>query len=87
MLINLKGTKNQFVVTIDHKDPSEVSVYPKSELPNQIDFKAQNIFFTCVDVETGVLSGYQVTNGWKTVKVWQISVTQRDGEKIHQIRS
>lgn len=87
MLINLKSTKNQFIMAIDHHDPSEVSVYPKSEIPKELDLAAENIFFTCIDKETGVLSGYQVIDGWKTVKLWQLNVVANTGDKIHQIRS
>lgn len=58
MLINLKSNKNQFVLAIDSKNPSEVSVYPKSELPKDIDFVAENIFFTSIDKATGILSGF-----------------------------
>jgi hypothetical protein len=90
MLINLKNTKNQFIMTINHEEltnSGEVSIFPKSELPADIDLKSENIFFTCIDKETGVLSGYQVTAGWKAVKVWQIKVAENKGDMIHQVRS
>jgi hypothetical protein len=61
MLINLKNTKNQFIMAINHEEltnTGEVSIFPKSELPADIDLKAENIFFTCIDSKTGVLSGH-----------------------------
>jgi hypothetical protein len=74
-------------MAIDSKDPSQVSMYPKSELPKDVDFAAQNIFFTAIDREAGILSGYHVISGTKTVKLWQLNVTPNSGEKIHHIRS
>jgi len=83
MLINLKNTKNQFIMAINHEELASsgvVSIFPKSELPSEIDLKSENIFFTCIDKETGVLSGYHVTAGWKAVKVWQINVAPNKGD-------
>ena len=38
-------------------------------------------------METGVLSGYKVGDGFMARKMWQINVKNEEGEQLHQVRS
>lgn len=74
MLINLKESRNQFVLAVNHEDlektDSRLHAYPSGEVPANIDFNKESIYFTKVDKNSGTLIGYQVGDDWVPNKVW-----------------
>lgn len=88
MLISLKETKSQLVLAIsDGQDTPKVNAYPPEDIPSSIDLEKEQIFFTSIDKEKGVLAGYQIAKDWQAIKVWQISLGLGEHETIHQIKS
>jgi len=61
MLVSLKETKSQLVLAItDDQDAPRVQPYPPQDIPKSIDLEKEQLYFTSINKESGVLVGYQV---------------------------
>ena len=47
----------------------------------------EQIYFTNVNKDTGIVTGYKVGEGFMATKMWQINVKNSDSEQFHQVRS
>jgi len=88
MLISLKETKSQLVLAIsEDEEIPRVQAYPSADVPEHLDLEKEQLYFTSINKETGVLAGYQIAKDWQARKVWQMSLGLGQTESIHQVRS
>lgn len=71
MLISLKETKSQLVLAIsEDEEVPRVQAYPTADVPEHLDLEKEQLYFTSINKETGVLAGYQIAKDWQARKVW-----------------
>lgn len=88
MLVSLKETKSQLVLAItDGHDAPRVQPYPPEDVPKSIDLEKEQLYFTSINKESGILAGFQIAKDWQPQKVWQINLGLGEHETIHQIKS
>lgn len=59
MLVSLKDTQSQLVLAItDDQDAPRVQPYPPQDVPQSIDLEKEQLYFTSINKETGILAGY-----------------------------
>jgi len=47
-----------------------VRPFPAEEVPKDLDVESEEIYFTKIDQEAGLLTGYKIAKDWQPQRVW-----------------